>query len=148
MQLESQPARKRTVPNASKASNNWHRDIEEVSRQLFTYGHYREAVLNSYIRVIGAVKQKSGIQDDGDSLMGRVFGCELGRPPKVQFNPCQTQAEIDEQKGIMFLFKGVVGMRNFKAHTIILFDDEQRASEYLGLSSLLLRLLEDARVNP
>jgi hypothetical protein len=55
---------------------------------------------------------------------------------------------MDEQKGIMFLFKGIVGMRNLKAHTIKLFDDEQRAREYLGLSSLLMRLLDDASVNP
>jgi uncharacterized protein (TIGR02391 family) len=130
-----------------KNSSEWHHEIEKVSRELFRGGHYREAVLNSYIRVIEAVRLKSGIQEDGDSLMGHAFGCEVGRPPKVQFNPCQTQADIDEQKGIMFLFKGVVGMRNFKAHTVRLLDDELRAGEYLGLSSLLMRLLDLATVN-
>jgi len=131
-----------------KPASEWHPEIEKVSRQLFNDKHYREAVLNSYIQVIDAVKQKSGIKDDGEGLMGRAFGCELGRIPKVQFNSCQTQADIDEQKGIMFLFKGVVGMRNFKAHTVQLFDDEQRARGYLGLSSLLMRLLDIAKVNP
>jgi uncharacterized protein (TIGR02391 family) len=148
-QLESQSPNKRaTKPANSPHASEWHPEIEKVSRELFHDSHYREAVLNSYIRVIEAVKQKSRIQDDGDSLMGRAFGCDLGRLPKVQFNPCQTQADIDEQKGIMFLFKGVVGMRNFKAHTIRLFDDEQRAREYLSLSSLLMRLLDLATVNP
>jgi uncharacterized protein (TIGR02391 family) len=135
-------------PTSDAHPSEWHPEIENVSRELFHDSHYREAVLNSYIRVIEAVKQKSGIQDDGEGLMGRAFGCELGRLPKVQFNSCQTQADIDEQKGIMFLFKGVVGMRNFKAHTVRLFDDEPRAREYLGLSSLLMRLLDIARVNP
>lgn len=133
---------------ASVHRNGWHPEIEKVSRKLFDDTHYREAVLNSYIRVIEAVKQKSGIQDDGDGLMGRAFGCEVGRLPKVQFNQCQTQADIDEQKGIMFLFKGIVGMRNFKAHTVRLFDDEQRSREYLALSSLLMRLLDLSTVNP
>jgi len=146
-ELESQPANRR-MPKPSPQANEWHPEIEKVSRDLFHDGHYREAVLNSYIRVIEAVKQKSGIQDDGDSLMGHAFGCDLTRLPKVRFNPCQTQADIDEQKGIMFLFKGVVGMRNFKAHTVKLFDDEQRAREYLSLSSLLIRLLDLATVTP
>jgi len=141
---KTEPKQESNIP----PSREWHPEIEQVSRELFDNKHYREAVLNSYIRVIDAVKQKSGTQDDGDSLMGRAFGCELGRAPKVQFNACQTQAEIDEQKGIMFLFKGVVGMRNFKAHKVVLLDDEQRAREYLGLSSLLMHLLEIATVNP
>jgi len=146
-QLNSQPAQKRKSPTV-RSANEWHTEIENVSRQLFNDGHYREAVLNSYIRVIEAVKQKSEIADDGDGLMGRAFGCEIGRLPRVQFNPCQTQADIDEQRGIMFLFKGIVGMRNSKAHAIRLFNDEQRAREYLALSSLLMRLLDIATVNP
>jgi uncharacterized protein (TIGR02391 family) len=146
-QLDSRSGKKRKSATAQYASE-WHAEIEKVSRQLFEDGHYREAVLNSYIRVIDAVKQKSVIPEDGDGLMGHAFGCDVSRLPKVQFNPCQTQADMDEQKGIMFLFKGIVGMRNLKAHTIKLFDDEQRAREYLGLSSLLMRLLDDASVNP
>jgi uncharacterized protein (TIGR02391 family) len=145
-QLKSQPNRFAN-PAGSPSLNVWHAEIEAVSRQLFQDGHYREAVLNSYIRVIEAVKHKSAIDDDGDGLMGKAFGCELSRLPKVQFNPCQTQAEIDEQKGIMFLFKGVVAIRNSKAHTIRLLDDEHRAREYVGLSSLLMRLLDIAKVN-
>jgi uncharacterized protein (TIGR02391 family) len=146
-QLESRSGKKRKSATTQYASE-WHAEIEKVSRQLFEDGHYREAVLNSYIKVIDAVKQKSGIPEDGDSLMGHTFGCDVGRQPKVQFNPCQTQADVDEQKGIMFLFKGIVGMRNFKAHTVKFLDDEQRAREYIALSSLLMRLLDDASVNP
>jgi uncharacterized protein (TIGR02391 family) len=146
-QLDSGSRKKRKSATAQYVSE-WHAEIEKVSRQLFEDGHYREAVLNSYINVIDAVKRKSGLSDDGDGLMGHAFGCDASRLPKVQFNPCQTQADIDEQKGIMFLFKGIVGMRNLKAHTIKLFDDEKRAREYLALSSLLMRLLDDASVNP
>jgi len=48
---------------------------------------------------------------------------------------------------LMFLFKGIVGLRNSKAHSNTLFDDPHRAHEYLALASLLLRLLEIAKVN-
>ncbi len=79
--------------------------------------------------------------------MNLAFGCDKQKP-KIQFNPLSNEAEEDEQRGIMYLFKGVVAMRNYKVHKVSLFDDPGRAHEYLALASLLLRLLDLARVNP
>lgn len=79
--------------------------------------------------------------------MNQAFACDK-KTPVIQFNSLQTDAERDEQKGLMFIFKGIVGLRNFKAHSNTLFDDPHRAYDYLALASLLLRLLEIAKVNP
>lgn len=125
----------------------FHAEIERVSGQLFRDGHYKQAALEAYIRVIEEVKRRSGIADDGDSLMNRAFGCDK-QTPVIQFNTLQTDAERDEQRGLMFLFKGIVGLRNSKAHSNTLFNDPHRAHEYLALASLLMRLLEIAAVNP
>ena len=114
---------------------------------LFRDGHFKQAALEAYIRVIYEVRGRSGIADDGDSLMNQAFGCDK-KTPVIQFNSLQSDAERDEQKGIMFLFKGIVGLRNSKAHSNTLFNDPGRAHEYLALASLLLRLLEIATVNP
>lgn len=124
----------------------FHPEIERVSGQLYRDGHYKQAALEAYIRVIEEVKNRSGLNENGDSLMNRAFGCEK-QAPVIQFNSLQTDAERDEQKGIMFLFKGTVGLRNFKAHSNQLFDDPYRAHDYLALASLLMRLLEIATVN-
>jgi uncharacterized protein (TIGR02391 family) len=122
----------------------FHNTIEAVSGQLLRDGHYKQAALEAYIRVIEEVKARSGSSDlDGDSLMNHSFGCD-GRTPLIKFNSLQTDSEKDEQKGLMFLFKGVVGLRNAKAHSNTLFDSPQRAHEYLALASLLMRLLEIA----
>lgn len=43
--------------------------------------------------------------------MNRALGCE-NQAPVVMFNDLHTEAERDEQRGIMFLFKGIVGLRN------------------------------------
>ena len=72
-------------------------------------GHYKQAALEAYIRVIEEVKRRSGITDDGDSLMNRAFGSDK-QTPVIRFNSLQSDAERDEQKGIMFLFKGIVGL--------------------------------------
>ena len=121
-------------------------EIEKVSGTLYRDGHYKSAALEAYIRVIEQVKSVSAIGDDGDSLMNRAFGCDR-QTPVIQFNGLSTDEERDEQRGIMYLFKGIVGLRNSKAHTNRLFSDPSRAHEYLALASLLMRLLEIAQVN-
>jgi uncharacterized protein (TIGR02391 family) len=78
--------------------------------------------------------------------MNHAFGCENQRPA-IRFTPLASQGEIDEQKGFMYLFKGIVGLRNSKAHSNRTFDDPLRAYEYLALASLLMRVLEQAETD-
>jgi Protein of unknown function (Hypoth_ymh) len=56
--------------------------------------------------------------------------------PVIQFNSLSTEAERDEQRGFLYLFKGIVGLRNSKAHSNTLFDDPSRAHEYLFYSEV------------
>ncbi len=126
----------------------FHSDIEKVSGQLYRDGHHKSAALEAYTCVINAVKAKSGIDDDRpDSLMNKAFGFEEGRPPVIQFNSLKSTEEDDEQKGFMFLYKGIVGLRNSKAHSNRLINDPNRAHEYLALASLLRGVLDFATVN-
>lgn len=118
-----------------------HPEIECVSGALYRDGHYKQAALEAYICVIAEVKNRSGLLLDGDPLMNQAFGCE-NRRPVLQFNDLSTEAARDEQKGLLFLYKGVVGLRNTKAHSNAAFDSPERGFEYLALASLLLRLLE------
>lgn len=106
----------------ARGQYKFHAEIERVSGQLFRDGHYKQAALEAYIRVIEEVKQKSGLDLDGDPLMNHAFGCD-GRAPTIKFNTLRTEAERNEQKGFMFLFKGIVGLRNSKAHSNQLFND-------------------------
>lgn len=135
-------------PAAATAPDQYrfHPEIERVSGELYRDGHYKQAAFEAYIRVIEEVKRRSGLNADGDPLMNQAFGSE-GRTPVIQFNSLQTDAEQDEQKGFMFMFKGIVGLRNSKAHSNRLFNDPSRAHDYLALASLLMRLLEIATVN-
>jgi uncharacterized protein (TIGR02391 family) len=123
-----------------------HPTIEKVSGMLYRDGHYKQAALEAFIRVIDEVKARSGLALDGDPLVNQAFGCD-NRQPVLQFNDLQTEAHRDEQKGFLFLFKGIVGLRNMKAHTNQLFDSPERGFEYLSLASLLMRLLEIERRN-
>jgi uncharacterized protein (TIGR02391 family) len=136
-------------PSATTAQGqyNFHSEIERVSGELYRSGHYKSAALEAYIRVIEQVRIVSKIPDDGDSLMNKAFACDK-QTPIVQFNGLSTDADRDEQRGFLFLFKGIVGLRNSKAHSNVLFDDPLRGHDYLALASVLMRVLEIARVNP
>ncbi|MGO9589300.1 MAG: TIGR02391 family protein [Candidatus Acidiferrales bacterium] len=135
------------IARVAPGQYQFHQEIERVSGGLFRDGHYKQAALEAYIRVIDEVKQRSALTLDGDSLMNRAFACDR-QAPIIQFNKLSTDAERDEQRGFLFLFKGIVGLRNLKAHSNALFDDPLRAHEYLALASVLMRVLEIAKVNP
>lgn len=120
--------------------------IKTVSAKLFTDGHYKDAILKAYIEVIDRVKTVAGTPKingkelDGDNLMNHVFKPEN---PIIKLNELQTDANIDEQRGFMFLFKGICGLRNEKGHKNSVQDDPKRTIEHLALASLLIGLLED-----
>ena len=132
-------------PQMPIADYQFHPEIERVSGDLFRNNHYKQAALEAYIRVIEEVKHRSGLNLDGDNLMNQAFSFDNNRTPVLRFNAMTSDAECDEQRGFMFLFKGIVGHRNFKAHSNQLFDDPSRAHEYLALASLLMRMLEIAQ---
>jgi len=126
-----------------------HPEITRVSFTRFTDGHYPDAVEAAFKEVIKRVKDyvknHHGLDLDGDSLMNRAFGC-TSQEPLIKFNTLSNKAEHDEQTGIMNLFKGIVGIRNRKAHENVVLDDREKAFNYLHLASLLMRLLDDSLV--
>ncbi|MCL4852902.1 MAG: TIGR02391 family protein [Bryobacteraceae bacterium] len=148
------PMREHERPAAVLAPEAYrlHSEIEKVSGALLRDGHFKSAAFEAYVRVIEEVKSRAanptdreGRGLDGDKLMHRAFGCE-NQTPLVQFNSLGSQAERDEQMGFLYLFKGIVGLRNAKGHSNRLFDDPSRAFEYLALASVLMRMLEIAPV--
>ena len=124
---------------------DFHKEIKAVSLKLYEDKHYPQAVEEAFKRVIQEVKRiykdKTGQVLDGDKLMNTAFGC-TNQTPVIAFNQLQSPEDRDEQQGMMYLFKGIVGIRNKKAHANIILDDPVRATEYLSLASLLMRLLD------
>lgn len=128
------------------ADYDFHPVIKETSQRLFEDGHYAESILKAYIRVISEVKtimmeKVETVDRSADSMMNKAFGCDNQDPP-IKFNSLSSDEERDEQRGIMYLFKGIVGIRNRKAHEAVTLNNPMRAIEYLALASLLMRLLD------
>ncbi|MEK7096203.1 MAG: TIGR02391 family protein [Patescibacteria group bacterium] len=130
-----------------------HPEIKRVAINQFQDGYYKEAVQNAFVEVIDQVKQKTKYPKkerngkeyelDGDELMQYVFGCDGDADPIIKFNGLANSLERAEQRGFMHLFKGIVGLRDKKAHLNDIQKDPVKSLEYLSLASLLLRLLDE-----
>lgn len=121
---------------------DFHLEIKKVSQTLFEKKEYASAVLEAFKYVINKVKDISNLRDERSDggLMGKVFSPDN---PIIKLNNLSSFSEKDEQRGFMNIFKGIVGLRNLKAHENIILDDPFKAIEYLSLASLLCRVLDE-----
>jgi len=127
---------------------DFHPIIKKVAFKQFEDGYFKEAIQNALVEVIDQVKikakhpQRNGKELDGDDLMNQVFGCDT-QTPIIKFNRLMSSLDKAEQRGMMYLFKGIVGIRDKKAHLNFVQNDPLKTIEYLSLASLLLRLLDE-----
>ncbi len=127
-----------------------HPRVKSVSEKLFADTHYKEAIQASLVEVISRVKEvadypkdSAGRDLDGDHLMNRAFGCDGNNHPLIKLNELKDSIDKAEQRGFMNLFKGIVGVRDKKAHLNFIQHNPYMTMEYLALASLLMRLLEE-----
>jgi uncharacterized protein (TIGR02391 family) len=127
---------------------NFHPTISKVSGKLFFDGSYAEAIRAAMVEVNNRVKafviKTSGVTLDGADLMNRVFSAN---PPMIKFNAFVTESEKNEQEAFGFLFRAIIGIRNIKSHQNVVQKDYNKAVEYLGIANLLMRLLDDAKID-
>jgi uncharacterized protein (TIGR02391 family) len=148
------PKRQTTIVATNTTTNersynlsNLHPSIKKVSENLYLDGYFPHSILEAYKAINNLVKKKSGRQDlDGQELMSTVFSY---KNPIIKLNEFQSQSDIDEQMGFMFLYMGAMtGIRNPKAHDTVEQKDPIRTMEYLALASLLARRLEEGTLRP
>jgi uncharacterized protein (TIGR02391 family) len=119
---------------------DFHTEIITTCRQLFVDGHFSPAILAGCLRINERVRGATGRCDlDGVDLMSQAFRPEK---PMLAFNPLTTDTDLSEQRGLMFLFMGIVAaFRNPNAHHLR-SETPVRTLEHLALMSLLLRFLD------
>ena len=132
----------------------FHPRVVEASKSCFTAGNYREAILNAFITLIDYVKERTGLDLDGDDLMNQVFSFNYDKEqrritkyPIIRINELRNKSDRDEQQGFMFLCKGAAGgIRNPKAHKLIPQSNPLHTLEYLAFASLLMRRVEEGEL--
>ena len=107
--------------------------------------NYFHAVFEACKGLFQRVRELSGIESDGASLVDKVFSIEN---PHIAFNTLKTETEQSEHKGFAQLLKGCyAACRNPLAHgPKILWRGEVDAADYLTLISMLHRKLDQCVV--
>ena len=127
-------------PDVPLELSGLHPLVQKTAGELYKNGHFRQAILDTYIALVEAVKVKSGeYKLDNTPLMQSVFS---PRTPVIKVSD-----DADEQQGFMWLFSGaVMAIRNPKAHRLIEQNDPQRTLEWLSYASVLLRVIDDSQL--
>jgi uncharacterized protein (TIGR02391 family) len=129
---------------ADLVRRNVHPDVLAFCRPEWVSENYFHAVLEAVKSVGDKLRGRTGLTDDGATLINRALG---GDSPMLAINPRLTKSEQDEQKGFCNLVIGTFGMfRNPTAHEAKLRWEMslEDAEDLLSLVSLIHRRLDRA----
>ena len=119
-----------------------HKEVLKYCRAELMQDNYFHAVFEGTKGLAQRIREKSGVDGDGASLVDQVFSTNQ---PILAFNTLQTETEKSEHKGFATLLKGCfAAVRNPRAHEPkILWKGEDDAADYFTLISLLHRKLDN-----
>ena len=141
--LEEQGDSPKSIANRLFKEIDLHPELQSAVWKLFEDGHYANAIEDGCKVLEAFVKMRSGKYDiHGTELMQRVFS---PKNPILKFNELKSESEISEQRGMMFLFSGLMlALRNPRAHGII-EDKPDTAIEILSFLNFLLKSLDKCK---
>ncbi|MEN9391871.1 MAG: hypothetical protein RLZZ104_214 [Pseudomonadota bacterium] len=140
-----------TLPEAQRRANELRSDLETrgVHADVLTFcraelvaDDYFHAVQEAVKSVAAKMRAKTGLTDDGSTLVDRALG---GTPPMIAINSLSSESERGEQRGFANLVRGTFGMfRNPTAHEPRIHWPMSKgdAQDLLTLVSLIHRRLD------
>ncbi|MHC1695134.1 MAG: TIGR02391 family protein [Eubacteriales bacterium] len=89
-------------------------DLWSDIKKNYENENYSGSILDAMSTLTDIIRNKSGLEGDGRSLVGSAFG---GNSPIIQLNKLQTDSERDFQSGIFDIIKGLyAAIRNPRSH--------------------------------
>lgn len=120
-------------------------DIElwETIQKNYESENYTGAILDAIFKLTDTIRNKTGLEGDGASLIGQAFG---GDDPRIKLNKLQTDSEKDIQKGIQEILRGIYsGIRNPRSHDAMV-DDKRAADAIIIFVNYLLGLIDRSKL--
>ena len=138
--LEEAEARVRTLRTKFQG-RLIHPEVLKYCQAELLQDNYFHAVFEATKGLAQRIRDMSGVQADGATLIDEVFAIDR---PLLAINSLRTETEKSEHKGFAALLKGCsAAVRNPLAHEPkVLWQGEDDAADYLSLVSLLHRKLD------
>lgn len=104
--------------------------------------NYSHAVVDAMHYLSDLLREKSGTEGDGASLVGQALG---GETPRLRVNKLQTDSERNVQKGLIQILSGMYqAIRNPRSHETI-EDDQPSADSIIYFINYLIGILDQSR---
>jgi uncharacterized protein (TIGR02391 family) len=123
-----------------------HADILRFCREELLADNYFHAVLEATKSVAEKLRTRTGLTDDGGTLVDRTLA---GALPLLAINGLANESDRSEQRGFANLVKGIFGMfRNTTAHApkIVWAVNKEDAEEVFTLLSLVHKRIDSAHM--
>ena len=120
-------------------------DVElwEVIQKNYDAENYTGAILDAVFKLTDTIRNKTGLEGDGASLIGQAFG---GDDPRIKLNKLQTDSEKDIQRGIQEVLRGIyTGIRNPRSHDAMV-DDKVSTDAIIIFINYLLKLIDQSKL--
>ena len=118
---------------------------EQLSKTIYANyekANYTGAILDSIFLLNDVLRDRTGCQSDGVSLVGEALG---GSAPKLKLTPLRSESDWNIQKGTESLLRGVMqAIRNPRSHKKI-EDTKEVADQILAFLDYLLQMINKAK---
>lgn len=114
----------------------------EAVRANYEKRNFTGAILDAFYFLSELLRNKSGTEGDGASLIGQALG---GAAPKIKLNRLQTESEWNIQKGMEQLLRGFYqSVRNPRSHDKVA-DSEDDAQTLIIFVGYLIKQIDQAK---
>jgi uncharacterized protein (TIGR02391 family) len=114
-------------------------DLWLAIQSTYEAGNYSHAIVDAMHYLSNIIRNKTGVDGDGKSLVGQAFG---GDSPRLRINKLQTETEKNEQQGIESILRGMYqAIRNPRSHEQI-EDKQETADEIIYFINYILSIIE------
>lgn len=114
----------------------------EAVRANYEKRNFTGAILDAFYFLSELLRNKSGTEGDGASLIGQALG---GAAPKIKLNRLQTESEQNVQRGMEQLLRGLYQfVRNPRSHDKVA-DSEDDAQTLIMFVGYLVRQIDLAK---
>lgn len=120
------------------------KSLKESINRNYELENYTGSITDAIIHLSEVIRDKTGLEGDGASLIGSAFG---GQPPKIKLNNLQTESEKNIQRGIQDILRGIyTGIRNPRSHDKV-SDSKDDADSIILFINYLLKLIDKSRLS-
>lgn len=117
-------------------------ELWSVISNTYEARNYNHAIIDAIEYMSEIIREKSGLDGDGEQLFGKAFG---GDYPILRINKLQTITERDSQKGLLNILIGLYkGIRNPRSHDQI-EDTKKSADAIIYFIDYLLGVIDQSQ---